>query len=362
VPSSNLREFIQASKNSGASDEFLAALLMRRGWPADDVYTALGNYWADATGVAVPGRASSSESAREAFLYLLAFSTLCCWATALGSAMFTFIDHWFPDPVSRTTYYANMRRSVTWQMATLVVAFPIFLLVMRAIVRENTAHPEQLQSGVRKWLTYIALLGTAGTMIGDLICFLNYLLSGEITVRFFFKSAVVMILCGAIFLYYLRSLRSRERRFRGGDSQWHRVFATGSAIVVATVFVIGVTVAGTPGQIRKQEADMRRVEALKQLGYAFEVRYAKLRNEGQTAGMPATLIQLVREARVEDAATRDPQTHAQYEYHVIADTRYELCANFSNADEHLETNGSVFWRHGGGRTCYPLDATKPVPN
>ena len=66
------------------------------------------------------------------------------------------------DPVSRTTYYASMRRSVTWQMATLVVAFPIFLLVMRAIVRENAAHPEQLQSGVRKWLTYIALLGTLG--------------------------------------------------------------------------------------------------------------------------------------------------------------------------------------------------------
>ncbi|MGI8961643.1 MAG: SDR family oxidoreductase [Bryobacteraceae bacterium] len=30
--SSKLREFVQASKSRGASDEFLAALLMRRGW------------------------------------------------------------------------------------------------------------------------------------------------------------------------------------------------------------------------------------------------------------------------------------------------------------------------------------------
>ena len=133
--SSKLREFIQATKDKGASDEFLAALLMRRGWPAEDVYSAIGEYWVGLTGISVPEKGSSSESAREAFLYLLAFSTLCSWATALGSAMFTFIDRWFPDPVSSTTYYTNVRSSVTWQMATLVVAFPIFLLVMRVIVK-----------------------------------------------------------------------------------------------------------------------------------------------------------------------------------------------------------------------------------
>jgi hypothetical protein len=82
---SELQEFIHASKNKGASDEFLAALLIRRGWPEDAVYSALGDYWTAVTGVAVPQRKSSAESAREAFLYLLAFSTLCCWATALGS-------------------------------------------------------------------------------------------------------------------------------------------------------------------------------------------------------------------------------------------------------------------------------------
>nr|MDQ2901708.1 hypothetical protein [Acidobacteriota bacterium] len=61
---SKLREFIQASKSKGASDEFLVALLGRRGWPADDVYTALGEYWAAATGIAVPERGRSNESSR----------------------------------------------------------------------------------------------------------------------------------------------------------------------------------------------------------------------------------------------------------------------------------------------------------
>ena len=51
----------------------------------------------------------------------------------------------------------------------LAVAFPIFLLVMRTILREAQNHPERLQSPVRKWLTYIALLLTAAAMICDLI-------------------------------------------------------------------------------------------------------------------------------------------------------------------------------------------------
>ncbi|MDQ6707416.1 MAG: DUF5671 domain-containing protein [Acidobacteriota bacterium] len=356
---SNLREFIQASKNKGASDEFLVALLARRGWPADDVYTGLGEYWAGATGIAVPERGKSNESSREAFLYLLAFSTLCCWATALGSAMFIYIDRWFPDAVSGAINYSGTRSSVTWQMATLAVSFPIFLLIMRTIVSGSAAHPEQLQSGIQKWLTYIALLGTAGTMIGDLIWFFNYLLAGEITARFFLKSAVVMAICGAIFFYYLRSLRPRQE----GSAQWHRAFAAAAAIAVAAVFIIGVTLAGTPGQIRMQEADLRRSEALKQLGSAIEARYQNQINQGQTANMPATLIQLVQDSRVLEAQTRDPQTQTLYEYNRAGGSRYEICANFSYAstDGDFNVNGSAFWRHRAGRTCYALDASRPVP-
>src|SRR5215472_18312210 len=92
-----LQEFIDASKAKGASDEFLAAFLVRRGWAADDVYDAIGNYWERVTGIAVPARTGRGESAREAFLYLLSFSTLATWATALGSMLFELINHWVPD-------------------------------------------------------------------------------------------------------------------------------------------------------------------------------------------------------------------------------------------------------------------------
>src|SRR5579862_6861848 len=196
----SLQQFIDASKQKGASDEFLAAFLTRRGWPADDVYTALGDYWERATGVAVPERAGAGEGSRDAFLYLLAFSTLATWSTALGSMLFEFINHWIPDRVAMSSQYDRV--SVPWQMASIVVAFPIYLVVMRLIFREAMNNPERLRSGVRRWLTWIALLITAGSMICDLIWFLDYFLTGELTMRFVLKAAAVFILCGAIFTYY----------------------------------------------------------------------------------------------------------------------------------------------------------------
>jgi len=51
-----LKDFVDTSKSKGATDDFLAALLTRRGWPAGDVYSALGQYWERATGLTIPER------------------------------------------------------------------------------------------------------------------------------------------------------------------------------------------------------------------------------------------------------------------------------------------------------------------
>src|SRR5678815_4564073 len=97
----------------------------------------------------------------------------------------------------------DLRSAVTWQMACVAVSFPIYLLVMRLILREAADHPERLESGVRKWLTYLALLGTAGAMICDLIWFLDYFLTGELTLRFVLKAATILLISAAVFAYYI---------------------------------------------------------------------------------------------------------------------------------------------------------------
>jgi uncharacterized protein YacL len=95
-------------------------------------------------------------------------------------------------------------------LACVIIAFPVYLWITRAILRELQLHPEKLESSVRKWLTYIALLIAAGVVIGDLIAFLTYFLRGELTARFFAKIAAVLLIAGGVFWYYFGSLRKTD--------------------------------------------------------------------------------------------------------------------------------------------------------
>jgi hypothetical protein len=99
----------------------------------------------------------------------------------------------------------------------MIVAFPVYLLAMRSILREVRLHPEKLDSPVRKWLTYIALLIAAGVVVGDLISFLTYFLRGELTARFVTKISVVLVIAGGVFWYYLGSLQVGASAHRGKD-------------------------------------------------------------------------------------------------------------------------------------------------
>ena len=348
-----LQDFVDSSKNKGAADDFLAALLTRRGWPAGDVYAALGGYWERATGLAIPERAGVAESARDAFLYLLPFATLATWTGSTGSMLFEFINHWFPDAVSNSGYY-DLCTAVTWQMASVLVAFPIYLLVMRTILGEATSQPERLESGVRKWLTYIALLGTAGAMICDLIWFLDYFLKGEFTVRFVLKAATVMVICGSTFAYYIGSLRwDRSADMERAKSR-SKVFGMAATLAVLASFFVGLGLAGTPGKQRHIEADRKRVEDLRNLAYAIK----RWHNENQAAA-PSALPDL----KPPVPSLTDPETGAPYEYHPKTGTSYELCATFASEERPYATrNGysSNFWAHRSGRNCFALDASKAV--
>jgi len=256
--SATLQEFVEAAKDKGASDEFLCTLLIRQGWPANDVYETLSQYWQGVTGVSIPVRSAAGESARDAFLYLLSFSTLATWATSLGALVFDLINHWVSDAINLGAA-ADPRTALTWAMARIAVAFPIYLFVTTLTVKEAAKHPERLHSGVRKWLTYIALLGTAGTMICDLIWFLDYLLTGEITLRFILKSATVMIICAGIFVYYLGSLRWTRAASVTGARLRNAAFAAVSTVAVIAAFCVGLVVAGTPREQRSIEADRKKL-------------------------------------------------------------------------------------------------------
>src|SRR3546814_882902 len=101
----------------------------------------------------------------------------------------------------------SMRMSV----ASILIAFPLFLFVARLLGRELARNPAKRQSVVRRWLTYMTLFLAAGVLVGDLIALVYHLLGGELTLRFMLKVLVVGGIAGGIFGFYLQDLRREER-------------------------------------------------------------------------------------------------------------------------------------------------------
>jgi hypothetical protein len=206
-----LINFIETARTKGASDEFLYQLLRSRGWSQQDIESAFAQVYEHLTGLTMPvPRGRSSESARDAFLYLLSFATLGIWSQSLGEIGFIVIDRFIPDPLNRT--YDNSAYQLASSLARLIVVFPIYLFLMRLLIKELTAHPDKYQSGIRKWLTYLALFVAALIVIINIVIFLTSLLRGELTLRFTGRVVIVLIVAGGIFWYYLTWLQRQPTR------------------------------------------------------------------------------------------------------------------------------------------------------
>lgn len=342
---SALLEFIEAAKIQGASDDSLVGLLKGQGWPTDAIYDALATHYQKLTGLKVPERRRSGAAAKDAFYYLLSFSTLATWTIGLGSLAFTLIEKWIADPLAQNGYPTESGHALASSMASIAVAFPIYLFVMRLIIRDVRNDPEKIESPVRKWLTYIALLIAAAVMIGDLVTVLEYFLRGELTSRFIAKAATVIVISGGVFWYYLGELRAPafQREIR-----WNRsaVAAAGASLAVVLAFTFGFLNLGGPGVQRLEQADNRRVANLAMLANQIT---AKWNSSNHT--LPSAVDSLPNASLL-----KDPVTHAPYEYRQVGTNQYELCATFARDDRHDSPNGeNFFWNHPKGHFCFALD-------
>ncbi len=92
-----LTNFLREGLKHGLPREQLEEILLEAGWPRDQVQSALGEF-ADITFPIPVPRPKPYLFAREAFVYLVLFSTLYVSAFTLGTLLFQFIDQAFPDP------------------------------------------------------------------------------------------------------------------------------------------------------------------------------------------------------------------------------------------------------------------------
>src|SRR5579863_5420455 len=156
IANPDLYAFVTRAKAGGVPDDALVPLLRQSGWSERRVYGALAQHYAEALGTIVPSRSGPAENARDGFFYLVNFITLGFWATALGQIFYALIDRKFPDSTDYGYYHASLLNEISWQLATVIIAFPIFFIVHRLIEAQVARKPDAAESGVRLWLTYIA--------------------------------------------------------------------------------------------------------------------------------------------------------------------------------------------------------------
>jgi hypothetical protein len=204
-----LEAFVKESLRAKVSRSDIEKAAVTAGWPADQARNALGAYADISFPVPVP-KPRPSMSAREAFLYLVMFGTLYTSAFHLGDLLFEFVNRAFPDPVEQS-YRSDFWDSMRWSVSSLIIAFPAFLFTARYIGRELFRNPVKRLSPVRRWLTYITLFIALSILIGDMTALVYNVLGGEVTARFFLKVAVVAVIAGTIFWYYLSDLRREEK-------------------------------------------------------------------------------------------------------------------------------------------------------
>lgn len=209
APTQDLDVFVRDALARGETRTSIATALASAGWPPEQVQAALGA-WAEVPFAVPVPKPRPYLSPREAFLYLVLFATLYLSAWHLGSLLFDLINAAIPDPADQR-FQAGMRDdSMRFSVASLVIAFPIYLFVARLLSRDLARNPVKRLSAVRRWLTYLTLFLAVTVLVCDLIALVHSLLGGDLTLRFVLKVLVVGAIAGAIFGFYLADLRREE--------------------------------------------------------------------------------------------------------------------------------------------------------
>lgn len=295
---------------------------------------------------------------KDFFLWAGAMVAFYASVIAFINLIFRYIDYVFPNPLN--DYQVDPYQSgISGFMATVIVAFPIFLVLMRIIRRLIVANPMRQEIWIRRWALFLTLFVAGSTIAGTLIVLLTTFLSGEeLTARFLLKILTVFIVASAVFAHFLADIKGYWKMHP--DRARNLGFAV--AVVVAVAIIAGFFIVGTPRQARLARFDSQRVSDLQNIQWQI-VSYWQ-----QKQKLPGTLNDLA-DPISGFSVPFDPQTKEAYEYKEIAPLSFQLCAAFNMEGRQMmdgfgmsrpyptmpvaiKGEGIDNWQHGLGHACF----------
>lgn len=315
------------------------------------------------------GHSGHSKSlVRDFFLYLFTVGTLYVCVGTFLNLLFEYIDRLFPDLIDYS--FVGYSTSIRLSIASLIILFPIYVSLTWFLRKDTIAHPEKRDYGVRKFLFYLTLFLAAIAIVADLVTLIFHFLEGELTIRFFLKVLVVLIVAAAVFGYYFWDMRRETLP----TSRPSKAIAWSACVIVFGTIFAGFFIIGSPFTERIRKIDQLRVQDLQQIQNTIIYNYWTLKGK-----LPAKLSDL------EDDISgfrvpKDRESGNIYEYRVKGKQSFELCATFqlesiddssANFYEHgWNPDKNENWKHSAGRVCfartidpqlYPPKEKIPVP-
>ncbi|MDE2173055.1 MAG: hypothetical protein KGJ31_00420 [Patescibacteria group bacterium] len=299
-------------------------------------------------------------TAKDFFLWAGAMVAFYWSVIAFTFLIFDYINYSFPNPLA---YYPSdpYQSGISYEMASLIVLFPLYLLLVRFIRRSIALDSSRKDIWVRRWALILTLFIAGITIAVDLITLLTTFLNGEtLTTAFLLKVLIILLVASGVFMHFIADLRGYWDTF----PLRRRSVGIGAAILAVVTVVSGFFIVGTPAQARLARFDAQKVSDLQNI-QSHVVNYWQAKHT-----LPTTITDLNNSLSY-GPLPMDAQTGEPYGYQATGTLSFKLCAVFNvpsrgNQNSYPESfsgptmpvpaggRGMVQdnWQHGSGQVCF----------
>ena len=290
---------------------------------------------------------TNNNSAKFAFFYMLSLVALIFMAMSAGMIIFQIINKNIIDALEqfRGSYSPDQLK---FAISALIISAPIFYITTRQIYKNLFSGALGKDSAVRKWLTYFVLFVSSVVMIGWLIATVNSFLDGELTAKFILKAITAIAIAASIFTFYLYDIKRDD--VAGKKDKVIQIYFYGSLAVVIAVFAASLFFVESPTETRNRKFDNAILNKFNQIDSAINsYNY-------ENAKLPESLDKLVIEfSHITEKDLINMATKEKFEYKILNENFYELCAEFLTSNKDDEDNRYNYqkerWPHDAGYQC-----------
>ncbi|MFA4941074.1 MAG: DUF5671 domain-containing protein [Patescibacteria group bacterium] len=288
------------------------------------------------------------NTAKFAFFYMLSLVALIFMALSTGMIIFQIINKNIPD-ILNIYQGAFSSGQLKYAISALIISAPIFYVCMKQIYSNLKTGELEKDSGIRKWLTYFILFISSVVMIGWLIGTVNTFLNGDMTAKFILKAITALLISAAVFSFYLYDIKRVDVI---GVNKVIKIYFYSSLAIILATFVASLFAVESPVQTRARKYDSLVLGNFNNINSAINSYYKEYKK------MPGGLNELKGEySYLGEDSTKDPEKKNEFEYRIVGENTYELCAEFKTSNKNNDNDNGDYsyykekWPHEAGYQC-----------